>query len=73
MVEPQTGESFFAEFSHLDGVCFEQYLKWFAQKYPQELHIIQLDNGHLHTGLSLEIHDDEAITTYHLQPIESND
>ena len=55
LVEPQTGESFFAEFSHVDGVCFEQYLKWFSQKYPQELQIIQLDNGRLHTWSELEI------------------
>lgn len=49
LVEPQTEESFFAEFSHVDGVGFEQYLKWFAQKYPQQLHLIQLDNDSLHT------------------------
>lgn len=55
LVEPQTGESFFAEFSHVDGICFQNYLKWFASKYPKELHIIQLDNGRLHTGLDLEI------------------
>ena len=55
LVEPQTGESFFAEFSHVDGVCFEQYLKWFSQKYPRELHILQLDNGRLHTWSELEV------------------
>jgi transposase len=55
MVEPKTGESFFAEISHVDGVCFEQDLKWFAEKYPDELHIIQLDNGRLHTWSELEI------------------
>lgn len=55
LVEPQTGESFFAEFSHVDGVCFQQYLKWFAEKYPEELHIIQLDNGRLHTWYELEV------------------
>ncbi|NEP76092.1 MAG: hypothetical protein F6K25_32015 [Okeania sp. SIO2G4] len=36
-------------------VCFQQYLKWFAQNYPAELHIIQLDNGRLHTWSKLEI------------------
>jgi hypothetical protein len=45
LIEPQTGESFFAEFSHVDGVCFQEYLKWFSQEPPQELHLIQLDNG----------------------------
>jgi hypothetical protein len=52
LVEPKTGESFFAEFSQVDGVCFPAYLSWFSQKYPQELHIIQLDNGRLHTWSS---------------------
>lgn len=55
MVEPQTGESFFAEFSHVDGVCFQQYLKWFSEKYPEELHLIQVDNGRLHTWSELKI------------------
>lgn len=55
LVEPQTGESFFAEFSHVDGICFQEYLHWFAQEYPQELHLIQLDNGRLHTWSELEL------------------
>jgi transposase len=55
LVEPQTGESFFAEFSHVDGVCFQQYLKWFSEKYPEELHLIQVDNGRLHTWSELKI------------------
>ena len=55
LVEPRTGESFFAEFSHVDGVCFQEYLHWFAQEYPQELHLIQLDNGRLHTWSELEL------------------
>ena len=57
LVEPRTGESFFAEFSHVDGRCFEGYLKWFSQTEPQDLHIIQLDNGRLHTWSQLEVPD----------------
>ena len=57
MVEPRTGESFFAEFSHVDGVCFQEYLSWFAQEHPQDLHLIQLDNGRLHTWSELEVPD----------------
>lgn len=55
LVEPRTGESFFGEFSHVDARCFEAYLKWFAETYPEDLHIIQLDNGRLHTAADLEI------------------
>ena len=46
-----------AEFSHVDGVCFQQYLNWFSQAYPKQLHIIQLDNGRWHIWSELEIPD----------------
>ena len=45
LVEPRTGESFLAEFSHLDGVCFQEYIRGFSENYPEELQIIQLDKG----------------------------
>ena len=54
-IEPKTGESFFYEFSHLDTVCMEKYLELFAEKYPDDLHIIQLDNGPLHQSLNMSI------------------
>ncbi len=57
LVEPKSGESFFYEFCHLDSICFEKYLELFAQQYPQEFHIIQLDNGGLHQALELGIPD----------------
>jgi len=55
VVEPQTGEGFFYEFTHLDTVCFEKFLELFATAYPDNLHIIQLDNGGLHSSLNLSI------------------
>jgi transposase len=75
LVEPRTGESFFAEFSHVDGVCFQQYLQWFAQKYPHHLHLIQLDNGRLHTWSELEVPDNVILLfqppyTPQVNPIE---
>jgi len=57
LVEPRTGENFFREFSHLDGLCFEQYLSWFAQEYPDDLHLIQVDNSRCHTWLELQLPD----------------
>ncbi|WP_034936742.1 transposase [Gloeocapsa sp. PCC 73106] len=57
LVEPTSGESFFYEFCHLDSICFEKYLELFAEKYPQDLHIIQLDNGSFHQTLNLSIPD----------------
>ncbi len=55
LVEPLTGDSFFYEFSHLDTACFEKFLELFSQAYPDEIHIIQLDNGRAHLGLDLSI------------------
>ncbi len=51
LVNPQTGDSFFYEFSHLDTACFEKFLEIFSASYPDEIHIIQLDNGRAHLGL----------------------
>ena len=55
LVEPKSEESFFYELCHLDSICFEKCLELFAQEYPEELHIIQLDNGRLHQSLDLAI------------------
>ena len=57
VVEPQTGESFFYEFSHLDTECFEEFLKQFSQQYPQDIHIWQLDNGSFHKAKRLKVPD----------------
>ena len=55
LIEPLTGDSFFYEFCHLDTVCFEKFLELFAQTYPGERHIIQLDNASCHQALNLNI------------------
>lgn len=55
VVEPKTGESFFYEFSHLDTQCFEKFLQQFSQAYPEDRHILQLDNGPLHKAEDLRI------------------
>lgn len=55
LVEPASGESFLWEFSHLDSVGFESFLAYFSEQYPQELHIIQLDNSGAHTAANLNI------------------
>jgi putative transposase len=36
-------------------VCFEKFLELFAAAYPDDLHIIQLDNGGFHNFLNLNI------------------
>lgn len=55
VVELLTGEYFALEFSHLDTVCFEIFLEKLAASYPEELDIIQLDNGAFHFSNYLQI------------------
>lgn len=57
VVEPKSGESFFFEFGHLDTICFEKFLELFSQTYPEDLHIIQVDNGSFHSSLQLQLPD----------------
>jgi transposase len=57
-VAPQTGESFWLEFSHLDGVqCFQIFLEQLGREYPEHLNVIQGDNGRFHYGSNLKIPD----------------
>jgi transposase len=56
-VAPQTGESFWWEFSHLDGMCFQIFLDKLAEKYPTHLNVIQLNNGKFHHSSGLKIRD----------------
>ena len=53
LVEPATGESFFWEFSHLDAVCFQEFLNLFSKAYPDSLNFIHMDNGSFHKSLAL--------------------
>ena len=48
MVEPLTGANWFWECSHLNTDGLEAYLSEFSQAYPDDLHIIQLDNARFH-------------------------
>ncbi len=48
-------ERVFFEFTHLNSICFENFLELFAEKFPDEVHVIQLDNGGLHKALTLNI------------------
>ena len=37
------------------SVCFEKFLELFASEYPEDLHLIQVDNGGFHNSLNLSI------------------
>jgi transposase len=56
-IAPQTGESFWLEFSHKDSLCFQIFLEQLAGEYPDNLNVIQLDNGRFHHSSTLKIPD----------------
>lgn len=55
VVEPKTGEHFFYEFTHVNTDCFQAFLKLLAQRYPDDLLIIQLDNAGCHKAKRLQV------------------
>ena len=57
LVEPRTGDSFFLEYSHLDGVCFEHFLQMVADQFPQWLNVIQVDGAPAHIAQTIHIPD----------------
>lgn len=69
-MEPVTGESYFLEFSHLEGECFQVFLDHFSQTYPQSLNVMQLDNGRFHIAKQLRIPDNVILL---FQPAHSPD
>lgn len=61
LVEPSSGESFVLEFSHLDSQCFERFLYEFAAQYPDEVHLIQIDNAGAHRAHHLRTPDNVVL------------
>jgi transposase len=55
VVELATGENFFYEFTHLNSDCFQIFLNLVAQQYPEDILIIQVDNGGFHKAKKLKI------------------
>ena len=55
LVESLARESFSYEFCHLYKVCFKKFLELFVQAYPEDIHIIQLDNGGCHQTFDLSL------------------
>ena len=55
VVEPQTGENFFYEFSHLNSQCFQIFLELVSKAFPEDILIIQLDNAGFHKAKKLVV------------------
>ncbi len=47
-VELSTREHFLYRFSHLDSVCFEQFIKLFGDAFPETLNLLHLDQASAH-------------------------
>ncbi len=54
VVEPLSGYSFFSEFSHLDGDCFQKFLELLSVDLGEDVAVIQFDQGSFHTIKSLD-------------------
>jgi DDE superfamily endonuclease len=50
VVEPLTGFSFFYEFSHLDGTCFQTFLDLLSQQLGDDIAVLQVDQAPAHTA-----------------------
>jgi len=55
IVEPQTGESFFYEFTHLNTDCFQVFLHLVSEQFKADMLIIQVDNGAFHKAKCLRV------------------
>ncbi len=54
-IEPETGEQFYLELSHVDQVCFERFLHDFSAQYPESHHVMQVDNAAFHTAKKINV------------------
>lgn len=54
VVEPLTGYSFFYEFSHLDGDCFQKFLEMVSADLGEDVAVIQFDQGSFHKIKTLD-------------------
>ncbi len=54
VVEPLSGYSFFYEFSHLEGSCFQEFLKLVSVDIGDDVAVIQFDQGSFHQIKSLD-------------------
>lgn len=54
VVEPLSGYSFFYEFSHLDGDCFQRFLDLLTVELGDDVAVMQMDQGSFHRSLALD-------------------
>jgi len=71
-IEPLTGEAFYMEYSLVDCDCFTSFLEQFSQSYPQEHHIMQIDNAGFHTGQKIVLPDNISLLAQPAHNPETN-
>ena len=54
VVEPLNGYSFFYEFSHVDGDCFQKFLELLSVELGSDVAVVQFDRGSFHTVKTLD-------------------
>lgn len=54
VVEPLNGYSFFYEFSHVDGDCFQKFLELLSVELGSDVAVVQFDQGSFHTVKTLD-------------------
>ena len=54
VVEPLSGYSFFYDFSHLDGHCFQRFLELLSADLGDDIAVIQFDQGSFHQAKALD-------------------
>ena len=54
VVEPLSGYSFFYDFSHLDGDCFQRFLELLSKDIGDDIAVIQFDQGSFHRAKALD-------------------
>lgn len=71
-VEPLTGESFYMEYSPVDTDCFVSFLEQFSKDFPDEHHIMQIDNAGFHTAKKIQIPDNISLLPQPAHSPETN-
>ncbi len=54
VVEPESGYSFFYEFSHLDSDCFQRFLDLLAVEIGDDVAVLQMDRGSFHRSFAVD-------------------
>ena len=54
VVEPESGYSFFYEFSHLDSECFQRFLDLLAVELGDDVAVLQMDRGSFHRSFAVD-------------------